>query len=130
MKRLALILASVYGGLSVVLGALGAHALRSILPTDKLQSFETGVRYMLIHAVVLLVIGFVFKFKTRLQKGMAMCFIIGTFLFSFSIFLLSMASAFKWQLSFLGPITPLGGLFMITGWILLLLTIIKQLPKS
>nr|WP_321452793.1 DUF423 domain-containing protein [uncultured Carboxylicivirga sp.] len=130
MKRLVLILASVYGGLSVVLGALGAHALRSILTLDKLQSFETGVRYMLIHAVVLLVIGFVFKFKTRLQKGMAWSFIIGTFLFSFSIFLLSIANVFGWQLSFLGPITPMGGLLMIAGWILLLLAIIKQLPKS
>ncbi|MCU4162856.1 DUF423 domain-containing protein [Carboxylicivirga caseinilyticus] len=125
MKRIVLIVASVFGALSVVLGALGAHALKSILSIEKLQSFETGVRYMMIHALVLLIIGFVFEFKSRLQKGMAWSFISGTILFSVSIYFLSIADLIGLQLSFLGPITPVGGLLMITGWILLLVILSK-----
>lgn len=126
MKRFVLIIASVYGGLSVVLGALGAHALKSVLSADKLQSFETGVRYMIIHALVLLIVGFVFDYQTRLQKSMGWGFILGTFLFSFSIFFLSLADTLGMSLGFLGPITPLGGLLMITGWILLLFNVLKM----
>ena len=126
MKRFVLIIASVYGGLSVVLGALGAHALKSVLSADKLQSFETGVRYMVIHALVLLILGFVFDYQTRLQKTMGWSFIVGTFLFSFSIFFLSLADTLGMSLGFLGPITPLGGLLMILGWILLLFNVLKM----
>jgi len=130
MKKVVLLIASVYGGLSVILGAMGAHALKSILSTDKLQSFETGVRYMIIHALVLLIIGFVFDYKTRLQKSMAWSFIVGTFLFSFSIFFLSLAKTVGMSLSFLGPITPLGGFLMILGWILLLFNVLKMNPTE
>nr|WP_321411780.1 DUF423 domain-containing protein [uncultured Carboxylicivirga sp.] len=126
MKRFVLIVASIFGALSVVLGALGAHALKSILSIDKLQSFETGVRYMIIHALVLLIIGFVFEFNNRLQKAMAWSFISGTLLFSVSIYFLSIADSIGLQLSFLGPITPVGGLLMITGWILLLVIVSKN----
>ncbi|MBS2099442.1 DUF423 domain-containing protein [Carboxylicivirga linearis] len=126
MKRFVLIIASVYGSLSVVLGAMGAHALKSVLSVDKLQSFETGVRYMIIHALVLLIVGFVFDYQTRLQKSMGWSFIVGTFLFSISIFFLSLADTLGMSLGFLGPITPLGGLLMITGWILLLFNVLKM----
>ncbi len=128
MKQIVLVVASVYGALSVVFGALGAHALKKILTESQLQSFETGVKYQMYHAIVLLVLGLFFNFETRLQSSMGWMFITGVFLFSLSIYLLSLSSVLGLNLRFLGPVTPLGGLLMILGWIFLLAVIVKELP--
>jgi len=127
MKQLVLSIASIYGGLSVIFGAFGAHALKKVLSESQLQSFETGVKYQMYHAIVLLVVGFFFTFESRLQISMGWSFIVGTFLFSFSIYLLSLSSILGLNVRFLGPVTPLGGLFMVAGWFLLLAVIIKEL---
>lgn len=119
MKQLVLISAIFYGANSVILGAFGAHALKKVLSEAALRSFETGVRYQMFHAIVLLIVGFYFSFSTKLENAMAWMFIVGTFLFSVSIYILSMTEFLNIKLRFLGPVTPLGGLFMITGWILL-----------
>ncbi|WP_439183780.1 DUF423 domain-containing protein [Carboxylicivirga taeanensis] len=119
MKQIVLIAATIYGALAVVLGALGAHALKKVLTAAQLQSFEVGVKYQMYHAIVLLVIGFFLTFETRLQHLMGWSFIAGTFLFSFSIYLLSLSPLMGVSLKFLGPVTPLGGLLMILGWCLL-----------
>ncbi|MCB9203113.1 MAG: DUF423 domain-containing protein [Flavobacteriales bacterium] len=119
MKLIALVVGSFLGGLSVVFGAFGAHKLKDILSLEKLQSFETGVRYQMYHAIVLLIIGFMFELKTPLEKYMIWSFMLGTFLFSFSIYFLSMQDVLGIKMRFLGPVTPLGGLLMIVGWGLL-----------
>ncbi|MCG8581640.1 MAG: DUF423 domain-containing protein [Bacteroidales bacterium] len=124
MKQIILIAATVYGGLSVIFGALGAHALKKVLSETQLQSFEVGVKYQMYHAIVLLVLGFFFSFDTRLQTYMGWSFIVGTFLFSFSIYLLSLQTLMGANLKFLGPVTPLGGLLMIVGWCLLLVQVV------
>ncbi|TRX70453.1 DUF423 domain-containing protein [Carboxylicivirga sp. M1479] len=126
MKQLVLIMASIYGGLSVILGAMGAHALKKVLTEAQLQSFEVGVKYQMYHAIVLLVLGFFLTFDTRLQTIMGWSYIIGTLLFSLSIYLLSTQSLLGLSLRFLGPITPLGGLLLIVGWCLLLVHVIKN----
>ena len=126
MKQIVLIVASVYGALSVILGALGAHALKKVLTEAQLQSFEVGVKYQMYHAIVLLVLGFYLSFDTRLQQYMGWSFILGTFLFSFSIYFLSLQSVMGANLKFLGPITPLGGLLMIVGWCLLLVEVVRH----
>jgi uncharacterized membrane protein YgdD (TMEM256/DUF423 family) len=77
------------------------------------------VKYQLYHAIVLLIIGFELSFTTTLEKAVAWCLIIGTFLFSFSIYGLCLSSAKGKKLRFLAPITPLGGLLLVIGWILL-----------
>jgi uncharacterized membrane protein YgdD (TMEM256/DUF423 family) len=125
MKQIVLISATIYGGLSVILGALGAHALKKVLSEAQLQSFEVGVKYQMYHAIVLLVLGFFLSFDTRLQTYMGWSFIGGTFLFSFSIYFLSLQSVLGANLKFLGPVTPLGGLLMIVGWCLLLIQVIR-----
>ncbi|MCT4591746.1 MAG: DUF423 domain-containing protein [Carboxylicivirga sp.] len=125
MKQIVLISATIYGGLSVILGALGAHALKKVLSEAQLQSFEVGVKYQMYHAIVLLVLGFFLSFDTRLQTYMGWSFISGTFLFSVSIFFLSLQSVLGANLKFLGPVTPLGGLLMIVGWCLLLIQVIR-----
>lgn len=130
MKRIVLVIGSVYGGLSVMLGAMGAHALKNVLTLQQLGSFETGVKYQMYHALVLLIIGFVFSFETKLQKAIGWSFIFGTFLFSFSIYLLSLSDLTGVSFRFLGPVTPLGGLVMIAGWLLLLIAVVKHHPRS
>lgn len=123
MKQIVLIFGTVYGALSVALGALGAHALKKVLSEAQLQSFEVGVKYQMYHAIVLLVIGFFFAFDTRLQQWIGGSFIAGTFLFSFSIYLLSLSGWMGANLKFLGPVTPFGGLLLILGWVLLLVQV-------
>lgn len=126
MKHLVLMIGAAYGMLSVILGAFGAHAFKSILSADKLASFETGVRYQMYHAILLLVIGFGLSFASPIERWAGICIILGVFLFSFSIYFLSFAEYWQINLRFLGPITPLGGLFMIAGWFLLIVFVVKD----
>jgi len=119
MTQFTLLFASILGGLAVILGAFGAHALKKILSEDQLKSFETGVKYQMYHTIVLLIIGFNFNLETASEKYMVYSFMAGILLFSFSIYGLAISSAKNKKLRFLGPITPLGGLFLIIGWSLL-----------
>lgn len=126
MKQLVLVIGAIYGATSVILGAFGAHAFKKILPVEKLVSFETGVQYQMYHALLLIIIGAFLQFQTGLEKGAAWSIIVGSFLFSVSIYFLSFADHWGINLKFLGPITPLGGLFMIIGWFLLAYNFIKM----
>ena len=125
MIQFTLLFASILGGLAVLFGAFGAHALKKILNEEQLKSFETGVKYQMYHALVLLIIGFNFKLETTSEKYMVYSFIIGILLFSFSIYGLVISSAKNKKLTFLGPITPLGGLFLIIGWLLLFVSVLN-----
>ena len=120
MPQFTLVFASLLGALAVIFGAFGAHALKKILNNEQLKSFETGVKYQMYHALVLLIAGFNFNLETTSEKYMVYCFIIGTILFSFSIYGLVISSALNKKLRFLGPITPIGGLLLVCGWVLLL----------
>jgi len=112
--------------LSVILGAFGAHALKKILSVERLESFETGVRYQMYAAFFLLIAGYILKFDTSSQKWISILMIAGTILFSFSIYMLSMQDYWGMNLKFLGPITPLGGLFMILAWLMLIFYFVKN----
>lgn len=126
MKQLVLVMGSLYGGLAVILGAFGAHAFKKILPAEKLISFETGVKYQMYHALLLIAIGLFLEFQTSLEKSAAWSIILGTFIFSTSIYFLSFADHWGVNLKWLGPITPLGGLLMIVGWFLLAFYFLKR----
>lgn len=119
MNELAIIFGGVFGFLAILLGAFGAHLLKKKLSSEQLQSFETGVKYQMYHALVLLVLGFQLDTETALNNYTIYAFIIGVFLFSFSIYGLVLSAANNKKLRFLGPITPLGGLFLALGWGLL-----------
>ncbi len=120
MKRI-LIIASILTALGVIIGAFGAHALKPVMTPLQLQSFETGVKYHLLHSIALIGISIIYHISKH--KGLlwsAYLMILGIILFSFSIYLLSLKQLFgisHW--SFLGPITPIGGSFLIASWILL-----------
>jgi uncharacterized membrane protein YgdD (TMEM256/DUF423 family) len=111
---------------SIILGAFGAHALKELLEPEKLISFETGVRYQMYHGLALLIVGLnEEKFKVNLQWFYYLI-VSGVVLFSFSIYFLAIQDVLDLNLRFLGPVTPLGGLLLITGWILLLIRWIRQ----
>lgn len=118
MKELVLIIGGIYGTLAVVFGAFGAHALKKRFSEDQLKSFETGVKYQMYHAIMLIISGIVFPFLELSQQLMAWFFIVGIFLFSFSIYGLTLSAFAGKKMKFLGPITPFGGLLLIIGWIL------------
>jgi len=120
MKNFTLIIGGIYGLLSVILGAFGAHAFKKILSIERLESFETGVRYQMYAAFFLLIVGYILKFETTSEKWISILMIAGTFLFSVSIYFLAFQDYLGMNLKFLGPITPLGGLFMIISWTMLI----------
>ena len=127
MKKIVLLVGVSYGLLSVVLGAFGAHAVKKIMSNDALQSFETGVKYQMYHALVLLMVGFYFTFSSKIENYMAWAFIIGTFLSSVSIYFLALGKTWNHPMAWLGPITPLGGLLLIVGWALLMINIYNEI---
>ena len=118
MKELVLILGGIYGCLAVIFGAFGAHALKKLLSQEQQSSFETGVRYQMYHALLLILCGIIFPFSGFSQNLMAWFLILGTFFFSFSIYGLVLSSAKGRKMAFLGPVTPLGGLLLVMGWVL------------
>lgn len=125
MKEFILTTGGVFGGLSVIFGAFGAHALKTKLNEEQQKSFETGVKYQMYHALMLILIAITFPFIETTQVIMAWCFILGTLLFSFSIYGLVLSSSAGKKLSFLGPVTPLGGLLLVIGWILFTWNVLK-----
>jgi len=116
MKETILTIGACYGGLAVIFGAFGAHILQKKLSTKSLNSFETGVKYQMYHALALVFISNLFTFSKTIETLTASFFIIGTFLFSFSIYGLCLSSIGGKKLKFLGPITPIGGLLLFFGW--------------
>ncbi|WP_199120139.1 DUF423 domain-containing protein [Pedobacter sp. ASV28] len=123
MNNIAMMTGTLFGILGIILGAFGAHALKKILSEDKLASFEVGVRYQMYTAFFLLILGSLGDFGTSLVVWSYYLVTIGTILFSFSIYLLSLANYLKRNFRFFGPITPLGGLLMILGWGCLLISL-------
>ncbi len=116
MARLFFAIASILGALSVAGGAFGAHALKGHLTETALGSFETGIRYQMYHALALLLVALLIKQSPNvsLLTVAGWCFIAGTVLFSGSLYGLSLAG-----IKALGPVTPLGGVAFIAGWICL-----------
>ncbi len=135
MQKKLLLFGSASMAIAVILGALGAHKLQQLsseglVTTEQLRSFETGVRYQIYHALALIIIASLLKqyLNRRLMKASAIAFIIGTLLFSGSIYLLATKSVLGiegWS-KVLGPITPVGGLLLITGWVLFFVAALKS----
>ncbi len=127
MKKSILIKGSILGGLAIIFGAFGAHALKAILTTEQLASFETGVRYQMYHALVLILL-FVITLKiNHVFFNRAAQFIFwGVLLFSGSIYLLTLKNMLGIEfLKYVAPITPIGGGLLIVGWAFILLGALK-----
>jgi len=132
-QKYILVSAFLMGMLSVIIGAFGAHTLREqwMLSESSMRIFNTGVSYQFYHTIALLFCGLFYpqvKFinLAQLVKISAIFFLLGIFFFSGSLYLLSTRhyleiAHWKW----IGPLTPIGGLFFILGWILLLVAGLK-----
>jgi uncharacterized membrane protein YgdD (TMEM256/DUF423 family) len=107
--------AAVSGALAVVAGAFGAHGLKGRVNPDQLAAWSTASQYHLIHSAVLLALALFALQSGRAIQIPATLLLLGIILFSGSIYLLVL-SEIRW----LGPVTPLGGLCLIAGWLALL----------
>lgn len=119
--KLFVVLGAVLGGLSVALGAFGAHGLKASVTPERLAVFETAVRYQFFHALALILLGLI---ASQRPSGMlevsGWCFVAGTALFSGSLYLLVLSDT-----GWLGAITPIGGVAMILGWALFALGVVR-----
>jgi len=121
MHKLFLLTGTLLGGLSVMIGAFGAHALRATLAaTGRADTFETAVKYQFYHALALLMLGlFLYRSDSTLSAGTRLfdyagyCFMGGVLIFSGSLYILCLTNVGKW-----GAVTPIGGLLLIIGWAL------------
>ncbi len=113
------------GAAGVALGAMAAHFLRSkleqgLITQNDLTAFDTASKYQIYHSIALLCIALLFdKLNPHMTKRAGYCFMIGIVLFSGSLYLLATAPLMGFTGShWLGPITPIGGMFLIAGWVL------------
>lgn len=113
-------LASVLGVISVIFGAFGAHKLKELISVESLQTWETGIRYQFYHTFAIMFSGFLLM-KTNFKEFRlaSLAFFIGIIMFSGSLYGLSLRALTSLNLVWLGPITPLGGISFIVGWIYL-----------
>jgi len=111
------VLGSGFGFLGVMVGAFGAHALKTKLSGEMLSVFEVGVRYHMYHALALLGVAWaVTQFPHSLVPASGWCFVAGTVIFSGSLYALALTGVKLW-----GAVTPIGGLFLLCGWAMLAL---------
>jgi uncharacterized membrane protein YgdD (TMEM256/DUF423 family) len=119
MIKLFLLTGSFFCMLSVMLGAFAAHGLKSRLTEYSLGVFKTAAEYQMVHGLALIAVAILIKWGINLTVAGGF-FIAGTLLFSGSLYLLALSSM-KW----LGPITPLGGLCFIIGWVVILVQVAR-----
>lgn len=118
-----LIIACVLGFIAIALGAFGAHALKDSLTADAISSFETAVRYQMYHVIVLLFVNGFDLISEKQKNLISYFFFAGILFFSGSIYAIHLAKVSAKSIWF---ITPLGGLFFMIGWSLLVVVFIKK----
>jgi uncharacterized membrane protein YgdD (TMEM256/DUF423 family) len=125
MNKIILVTASVFGLLAIVLGAFASHGLKGLISIESLQTFETGVRYQMYHAIVLLFIGITTNLNTRTKQLLYYLIVIGVLFFSGSIYGLATNELSSFDFKSIGFITPFGGLLLISSWVILLINFLK-----
>ena len=113
--RIFLLSGAFLAALAVASGAFGAHLLQDLVSSERLQTFETGTRYLMIHSIGLLVIGLLnLLFQERLLETAGWLILVGAIIFSGSLAILVI-----FDIPMMGAITPLGGISLIAGWVTL-----------
>ena len=115
------------GIIAIALGAFGAHALKEVLTPQELLSFETGVRYQMYHVIVLLFVNVYDGFTSSQKNKISILFFLGILFFSGSIYVIHLTTITAKSIWF---ITPLGGLTLIVGWLLMIIVFLKKIKKS
>lgn len=126
MVKTILIATALLGALGVALGAFGAHGLEGKLTENQLSVWDTAVKYQMIHTLVILIL-LLLPVKNIHYTTPALFFLIGIFLFSGSLYLLSVKNVLGIEsfAKILGPITPIGGLCLLIGWVILAFKFLK-----
>ena len=119
MNRTIFLTGIVFGTLAIVLGAFGAHGLEKLIDADAVNTFETGVKYQMYHAIFLLFLGNTSRLTEKCKKLVYYLIVAGILCFSFSIYFLATNSLTAFNFNIIGFITPIGGLLLICGWALL-----------
>ncbi len=121
-----LAIAAINGFLAVAAGAFGAHALKGTLDADAMNAFDVGVRYQMYHALALLAVASVCHARpSRAVRAAGICMLIGIVLFTGSLYGLTLLN-WRW----LGPVTPIGGVFLLIGWLLLAMGAVRNSPPA
>jgi len=126
MERRIIALAAVLGATGIILGAFGAHSLKQLLKPESLAAFETGVKYQMYHALFLLFVGMTSLISAKAKKAIFNLVLFGVLFFSGSIYFLACDDILPFSIKKFGFITPIGGLLLISAWVILFLHIIKR----
>lgn len=122
--------AVISGAAGVALGAFGAHGLKKLAGDGQLElvtAFQTGVQYQMYHTLALLIVALAYnKISENLLRRAALCFIAGIVLFSGSLYLLTVLKLNAMPAKWLGPVTPVGGVFFILGWVFLAIAVTRN----
>ena len=119
MKHKLIVLSAISGAISIILGAIAAHQLKNLLSESSLDAFDKAVKYQMFQSLFLVILGISCNSENhKVIKNVALLAFTGMCLFSLSIYLLSTQVITNINFSWLGPITPLGGLAMIVSWLL------------
>jgi len=125
MSRRIILTASLLGAIAVMFGAFGAHGLKKVVDAADLEIWAKGVEYQFYHAFALLFLSQWKTEETKLQRLAYWFFTIGTVFFSGSLYLLSTSELLGISTGFIGPVTPIGGLLFILGWLSVFLAAVR-----
>ncbi|TJY37976.1 DUF423 domain-containing protein [Pontimicrobium aquaticum] len=125
MNKKIVISASILGVLAVILGAFAAHGLEKKLSVEEIDTFQTGVRYQMYHALLLLFIANATYLNAIVKKRILYLVVLGVLLFSGSIYGLATNTLTSFNFKSIAFITPIGGLLLILSWIVMLISFIK-----
>lgn len=127
MNKRIIIFASIFGVLAVILGAFGAHSLNKLISAGDLDTWNTAVQYHFYHTLALLFLSTFSRFKSKAINAASWFFTFGILFFSGSLYFLAVKSILNFNnVGLIGPLTPIGGLLFILGWISLLVATIKN----
>jgi len=130
MNKKILITATLLGLSSVVFGAFGAHGLKELISVEAQQTFETGVRYQMYHAILLLFVGSTSLVQPKIKKVIFCFIIIGLLFFSGSIYGLATNILTSFDFKTIAFITPICGLLLILSWGMLFVNFLKMKTKN
>lgn len=118
--------AAILGIIAIILGAFGAHALKKVLSPEQLATFETGVKYQMYHALFLLFLASTNLIANNTKKIIFYAIVTGVILFSGSIYILATSNLTGINFKPIGILTPIGGLFLIAGWSVIIVKMINN----
>ena len=127
MNKRIILTASFFGFVAVLLGAFGAHGLKALIDGPSLEIWQKGVDYQFYHTFALLYLSTFARYRNKLINIAYFCFTFGIILFSGSLYLLATRSIVKLDfVNLIGPVTPIGGLLFVLGWVMLFFAAFKD----